>query len=137
MIFREQWLVQRKGRIASTLVQSIVISGNEDATAKRILSPCDISFFLFYHIQNVDHCNSMLYFSALLHFILWSFSKRCFSREKYKVYIEHLSLAHKHIVLKKLFKLARTDLCSFKRELLELNERSCKICMDIPSDTVS
>ena len=78
-------------------------------------------------MQNVYHCNSVLCFSAVLHFILWSFC----------VYVSKPRLAVKNIkctlntfclpvntlnVLRKLFKSAMTDMCSLKRKLLALNE---------------
>ena len=45
--------------------------------------------------------------------------KTTFSREKYKVYAEHFYISD---VLKKLVKLAMTDICSLKRKLVKLNE---------------
>jgi len=46
-----------------------------------------------------------------------------FSREKYKVYTEHLSLARKHIERAEKIIQAITDMLSYNRRLLELNER--------------
>ena len=60
------------------------------------------------------------------------FFETIFSRERFKVYIEHLSLARKHIerAEKKRFMLVQEEIAGVERE------RSSKICMDRPNDVV-
>ena len=62
---------------------------------------------------------------SLLHFYFVEFFEILFSREKnIKCTLNTFRLPVNILnVLKKLFKLAMTDLCSFKKKLLELNER--------------
>ena len=62
-----------------------------------------------------------------------------FSREKYKVYIEHLSLARKHIErAEKIIQVSDDRFMLDQEEIARVErERSCKICMDRPSDIVS
>ena len=62
-----------------------------------------------------------------------------FSREKYKVYIEHLSLARKHIErAEKIIQVSDDRYMLIQEEIARVErERSCKICMDRPSDVVS
>ena len=62
-----------------------------------------------------------------------------FSREKYKVYIEHLSPARKHIeCAEKNFQVSDDRYVLVQEEIDRVErERSYKICMDRPSDIVS
>ena len=70
---------------------------------------------------------------------MYAWIETCVNRERYKMYLHHFTLAHKHLdrseelisIIDERYKLVQNQIVWMGKE------RSCKICSDQPSDIVS
>ena len=107
----------------------------------HVARPFSILLFPYEHVKMLTVAVICCVLSTLWGFAsaMYAWIETCVNRERYKMYLHHLTLAQKHIdrseelirIIDERYKLAQNQIVRMEKE------RSCKICFDQPSDIVS